>query len=191
MSGDILVSSEEMSIAKHDRLVLNFKGGRRMTFNDSRKFGRAWLVSDLEQILGGLGPEPFDPNLSVLDFYEKLQSVNRQIKPLLLDQKFIAGVGNIYADESLHLARIHPLTRSNQLTIEQCRILLNAIRSVLSEGIQRNGASIDRVYRGGDFQNYFRVHMRAGEPCPVCSSEIIKMTVGQRGTYLCTYCQPY
>jgi formamidopyrimidine-DNA glycosylase len=114
----------------------------------------------------------------------------RQLKPLLLDQSFIAGLGNIYTDEALHLARLHPLSLSNQLAPSQSETLLMAIRSVLEEGIRHNGASIDWVYRGGDFQNHFRAYQRTGQPCLVCGTPILRITLGQRGTHFCPTCQP-
>jgi formamidopyrimidine-DNA glycosylase len=107
-----------------------------------------------------------------------------------MDQRFIAGLGNIYTDEALHMAKIHPLRRSNAITQDEASGLLKAIRAVLGEGIRRNGASIDWVYRGGDFQNYFRVYGRSGEACPECGSTIERMVVGQRGTHVCPVCQP-
>jgi formamidopyrimidine-DNA glycosylase len=118
-----------------------------------------------------------------------MQKRKRQIKPLLLDQSFIAGMGNIYTDEALFLSRIHPLTRADQITSAQAEQLLENIRLVLKEGIIRNGASIDWVYRGGEFQNYFRVYQRTGQPCPVCGSPIERIVVGQRGTHFCPVCQ--
>jgi formamidopyrimidine-DNA glycosylase len=107
----------------------------------------------------------------------------------LLDQGFIAGMGNIYTDEALNMAKIHPQTRADQLTAEQAALLLDAMRQVLRIGIQRNGASIDWVYRGGEFQNYFRVYQRTGEPCPECGTPVERIVVGQRGTHFCPECQ--
>ena len=140
-------------------------------------------------VFARLGPEPLDGSLTGEILHQRLQNRKRQIKPLLLDQGFIAGLGNIYTDEALNLARIHPLTRANGLTRKQAEALLIAIRTVLAEGIRRNGASIDWVYQGGDFQNYFRVYQRTGEPCPVCGTSIQKIVVGQRGTHFCPVCQ--
>ena len=160
-----------------------------MVFNDTRKFGRVWLVEDAQSVLGGLGPEPLDESLTGSDFYRMLQKQKRQIKPLLLDQSFLAGLGNIYTDEALFQARIHPLTAACAIQKSEANELLAAIRSVLQEGIQRNGASIDWVYRGGDFQNHFQVYQRDGQPCSRCGTEIQRITVGQRGTHFCPRCQ--
>ncbi len=137
-----------------------------------------------------LGPEPLDLSLTPDDFFNRLQLRSRQLKPLLLDQTFIAGLGNIYTDEALHLARLHPLRGSDTLTYQEAERLLAAIRTVLTEGIRTEGASIDWVYRGGGFQNNFRVYGRAGEPCPVCGTPIERIIVGQRGTHFCPVCQP-
>jgi formamidopyrimidine-DNA glycosylase len=193
MSGDVRVEPENAPAQKHDRLHIHFLDGNRLVFNDTRKFGRVWLVRDPKSVLGGLGPEPFAPDLSVEVFTGMLKQSRRQIKPLLLDQGFIAGVGNIYSDEALHRARIHPLTPANAIDEEHAVLLLGAIRETLAEGIRRNGASIDWVYRGGDFQNYFRVYQRTGEPCPVCGTAIERQVIGQRSAHFCPTCQirPY
>jgi formamidopyrimidine-DNA glycosylase len=190
MSGDLLVGEGEKPLGDHSRLVLYFKDGFQLSFNNPRKFGRVWLVKDPEEVFNGLGPEPFDPDLNPQAFHKRLSARKRLIKPLLLDQTFIAGVGNIYADEALNLAKIHPNRIASSLTPKQAKKLLEAIRAVLAEGIRRNGASIDWVYQGGDFQNHFRVYQRTGEACLECGTLIEKIVVGQRGTHFCPRCQP-
>lgn len=190
MSGDLLVRPAETLPEPHDRLLLILDGDILLAFNDARKFGRVWLVEDLDRVVGALGPEPLDEGLTTEDFYTHLHAIRRQIKPLLLDQTFIAGLGNIYVDEALNLAKLHPLTPSNSLTKAQAFRLLESIRQVLREGILRNGASIDWVYRGGEFQNFFRVYQRTGQPCPECGTLIARIIVGQRGTHYCPTCQP-
>jgi formamidopyrimidine-DNA glycosylase len=177
MSGDLWVEAQTAPVATHHRAMLQFTDGLRLAFNDPRKFGRIWLTDQPETILQNLGPEPLDPRLSAQDFYTALQS-------------FLAGLGNIYTDEALHLAKIHPLAQSDSLSFGQAERLLESIRLVLQEGIARHGASIDWVYRGGDFQNYFRVYQRTGSPCPVCGTLIERIVVGQRGTHFCPTCQP-
>ena len=190
MSGDLRVEIASNSLLqKHDRLVIDFMDGYRLVFNDPRKFGRAWLTEDPQEILGNLGSEPLDSHLTYAQFHQKLKGRKRQLKSLLLDQSFLAGLGNIYTDEALHLACLHPLTLSNSINEEQSKGLLKAIRAVLKEGIQRNGASIDWVYRGGDFQNHFRVYQRDGQLCPVCGATIERILVGQRSTHFCPICQ--
>ncbi len=195
MSGDLIVRTGKIKPEKHDRLVLflRSKNGkeRQLAFNDTRKFGRVWLTDQPESVLGKLGPEPLEKDFTPRWLFENLHKKKRQLKPLLLDQTFLAGLGNIYTDESLHIAKLHPLGLSNSVSQKQARALHEAIQSVLKEGIRRNGASIDWVYRGGDFQNYFRVYGREGNPCPVCGTEIQKFTVGQRGTHVCPKCQAF
>lgn len=190
MSGDLLVEPSEAPVATHYRLIFNLDDGRRLAFNDTRKFGRVWLTDDPQSVLGELGPEPLDPNFSWQDFHQALRSRRRQLKPLLMDQHFLAGLGNIYSDEALHRSKLHPLLQSDQLTEAQSRVLFENIRIVLEEGIRRNGTSIDWVYRGGDFQNCLQVYGRTGSPCPVCGALIERLIVGQRSTHICPVCQP-
>lgn len=203
MSGDLALKNGRITPQKHDRLILTLTtaagakpsqpgaGGviSQLVFNDTRKFGRIWLTSDPAQVFGKLGPEPLSAEFTPRWLYENLRARRRQLKPLLLDQMFLAGLGNIYADEALHRARLHPLSSSDRVTVKKADALWNAIRLVLKEGIRRNGASFDWAYRGGEFQNYFRVYGREGEPCPVCGRRIQKLVVGQRGTHICPGCQ--
>jgi len=208
MSGDLLIKDSKIKPEKHDRLILKLQSAKSsapedpsnlvhaaalwrasLVFNDTRKFGRVWLVSDAAEVLGRLGPEPFSKKFTPKWLHTALHSKHRQIKPLLLDQTFLAGLGNIYTDESLNVAKVHPLMISDAVTVKQAEALHNAIRNVLKEGIRRNGASFDWVYRGGEFQNYFRVYDRAGKPCPTCGTNIERILVGQRSTHFCPNCQ--
>jgi formamidopyrimidine-DNA glycosylase len=190
MSGDLVVENSSDPIATHHRMVLDLDGGVRLAFNDARKFGRVWLLKDPNNMLSSLGPEPLSAKFSARELFQQLNSRRRQLKPLLMDQNFIAGLGNIYTDEALHRAGLHPKVISNNLTFKQAKLLYGSIREVLNEGIRRNGASIDWVYRGGDFQNHFRVYQQTGEPCPRCGTPIERIMVGQRGTHFCPQCQP-
>lgn len=189
MSGDLFIKSSTIEPEKHDRLIIKLSGNKSLVFNDTRKFGRVWLTPDPEEVLGKLGPEPLQKSFTSQWLHAALQKKHRQLKPLLLDQSFLAGLGNIYTDEALHLAKLHPLCASDSVTAKQAGALRAAIRKVLRAGIRRNGASIDRVYRGGEFQNYFRVYDREGKPCPVCGAKIQRIVVGQRGTHFCPKCQ--
>jgi formamidopyrimidine-DNA glycosylase len=189
MSGDLVIRPGKIKPEKHDRLLLYLSDQTYLAFNDTRKFGRVWLTDQPENVLGKLGPEPLEKKFTAQWLFENLHRRKRSLKPLLLDQTFIAGLGNIYTDECLHVAQLHPLMVSNTITKNQAEFLYKAIRAVLKEGIRRNGASIDWVYRGGDYQNHFRVYGRDGSPCPVCGTTIQKLTVGQRGTHICPNCQ--
>jgi len=189
MSGDLFMRESKFEPQKHDRLILKLTGGKSLVFNDTRKFGRVWLTADPENVLGKLGPEPLSRGFTSQWLHTALHNKHRQLKPLLLDQTFLAGLGNIYTDEALHIAKLHPLAASDSITAEQARALQDAVRRVLKEGIRRNGASIDWVYRGGEFQNHFRVYDRDGKPCPVCGTKIERIMVGQRSTHYCPNCQ--
>jgi len=189
MSGDLFMRESNFEPEKHDRLILKLTGGKSLVFSDTRKFGRIWLTANPENVLGKLGPEPLSRGFTSQWLHTALHNRHRQLKPLLLDQTFLAGLGNIYTDEALHIAKLHPLAASDSLTAEQSRALQAAVRTVLKEGIRRNGASIDWVYRGGEFQNHFRVYDREGKPCPVCGTKIERIIVGQRSTHYCPNCQ--
>jgi formamidopyrimidine-DNA glycosylase len=211
MSGDLALKPGLIKPAKHDRLILWLQppthdvtdtlharqadspasdgGGRSLVFNDTRKFGRVWLTANADEVTGRLGPEPLSDEFTAKWLFEALRKRHRQLKPLLLDQTFLAGLGNIYTDEALHRAKLHPLSPSDSVTPRKAERLHAAIQATLEEGIRRNGASFDWVYRGGDFQNYFRVYDREGKPCPVCGTPIRRLMVGQRGTHICPKCQ--
>ncbi len=196
MSGDMRLEgrltddSNTRPAEPYDRVTLDLESPYRLVFSNIRKFGRMWYVEDPEQVFGKLGPEPLDPTFTNISLYERLIAHSRQIKPLLMDQAFIAGLGNIYTDEALFRARLHPLRRSNTLSPNEAETLHQAIQYVLNEGIRRFGASLDWIYRGGEFQNDFNVYGKTGQPCPACGSAIEKINVGQRGTHFCPRCQP-
>jgi formamidopyrimidine-DNA glycosylase len=189
MSGDLIVREGKIKPEKHDRLILHLSNQKQLAFNDTRKFGRVWFTAQSESVLDKLGPEPLEKEFTAAWLAENLRKRSRQLKPLLLDQTFIAGLGNIYTDECLNIAKLHPLRLANTVTAKQAAALHKAIRAVLKEGIKRNGATIDWVYRGGGYQNHFRVYDREGKPCKNCGTTIQKLTVGQRGTHICPNCQ--
>ena len=189
MTGELVLDAHDAPLSKYSQVQFYFAGGLRLSFNDARKFGRIWLVADPEQVLANLGPEPLDSALKPAAFHKMLTSRKRQLKPLLLNQSFIAGLGNIYADEALHYARLHPLASSADVDPDQSRELLKGIRKVLRDSIKANGSSIDWAYRGGEFQNKFKVYQQTGEPCPRCGTPIERLVVGQRGTHICPNCQ--
>lgn len=195
MSGDMRLEpnpgpgGDPQPAEAYDRVLFNFTQPWRMAFVSVRKFGRMWFVDDPQELFADLGPEPLSADFTAQQLYGMLQSHSRQIKPLLLDQKFLAGLGNVYTDESLHNAGIHPLRKSDSLSQQEVHSLYHSIRKVLQEGIRRFGTTLDWMYRGGAFQNYFQVYRREGEPCLTCGTEILKISVGQRGTHYCPKCQ--
>jgi len=182
----------------HVSVLIELAPKRRLVIVDPRRFGTGELLlgSDaLEAFFAArLGVEPFDERFTA----EHLRSIARgrsaPIKALLLDQRRIAGIGNIYADEALFRARIHPLRPAGRLSREQYAGLRETIIQALGEGIAARGATIDdfRHVDGvrGSFQDRFLVHRRAGEPCHSCGTTIVKMVVAGRGTYVCETCQP-
>ncbi len=189
MSGDLQLASQAAPAEPFDRTVFHLDDGWELRFSDARKFGKAYLLDDPERLLAPLGPEPLERGFTPRLLGERLHRRRRVLKPLLLDQTFLAGLGNIYADEALHRARLHPLRRSDTLSTAEVHALWHGIRQSLQRGLRHHGASIDWVYRGGEFQNHFRVYQRTGEPCPACGTPIARLVVGQRGTHICPACQ--
>jgi formamidopyrimidine-DNA glycosylase len=181
----------------HLRASLDLDDGRRVTYVDPRRFGTAHLLDGtpardayLDQ---RLGVEPLTPEFTVEYLRAVARGVRAPVKAFVLDQRRIAGVGNIYADEALHRARIHPLRPAGKLTTAQLTALRDAIEDALTAGIAAKGATIDdfRHIDGatGSFQDLFLVHRRAGQPCPTCATIVRKLVVGGRGTYVCETCQ--
>lgn len=195
MTGAFSVRKTPSSVDSHDRVAFQY-ADRELVFHDARKFGRMTLCTDTSQIFGRLGPEPFDPSLDAGVFYQMLSSRKRMLKPLLLDQSFLAGLGNIYVDESLFSARLHPCGRADKVTRPEADDLLHAIRSVLQSAIDNRGTSLGEGEgnfhsdgRYGSHASRLQVFHRTGEPCPRCSTTIERRVVGQRGTHLCPHCQ--
>ncbi|MGB8646087.1 MAG: DNA-formamidopyrimidine glycosylase [Anaerolineae bacterium] len=192
MTGGFRFHQPEEKRDKHVHVALQLDDGRELRFRDPRKFGRMWLVNDPEIVTGKLGPEPFE--ITKKEFAQRIRQHKGRIKPLLLNQSFIAGVGNIYADESLWYARIHPLREVSTLSDAEIGVLYTAIRRVLKKAIGVGGTSIDITYKringmSGQFQEDLRAVGRTGEPCYRCGTPIIKTVVGQRGTHYCPNCQ--
>lgn len=189
MSGGLAVVPRRAPPDKHAHTIFHFANGSELRFSDPRKFGCVYLVSDPAEVVGGLGPEPLEDSFTAKKLLDILHSRRRALKPLLLDQAAIAGVGNIYADESLHRARLHPLRRSETLSPEEARALWRSLRYTLNLALRNQGSSIDRVYRGGEHQHHFRAYGRTGKPCPACGAPIRRILIGQRSTHYCPDCQ--
>ena len=196
MTGTLLL--DPPTDTPYTRVEITLDAGRRVRFVDPRRFGTGWLVAGdeaLEQYFAArLGIEPFDDAFTPALLRALARGRRGPIKAFLLDQRMIAGIGNIYADEALFRSGVHPLRAAGALKPAQYVRLHDAIRDVLAAGIDAHGASIDdfRDLDGarGSFQDRFLVHLRADEPCAVCGTTIRKLYVGVRGTYVCVRCQP-
>jgi formamidopyrimidine-DNA glycosylase len=195
MTGRMHVERAGWDAGAYERLRLELDDDRCFHFIDVRKFGRLTWVADAERALADLGPEPLGDAFSAAWLAAALRARRGRLKPLLLDQSFIAGLGNIYVDESLHRSGLHPLRAASGVRGDEAARLRDAIRATLGAAIERNGSSFDTFYRTpegqpGDYQSEFRVYARGGEPCVACGSEIRRIVVGQRGTHFCPACQP-
>jgi formamidopyrimidine-DNA glycosylase len=195
MTGRLSIDAAGEPPGPWERVRIALDDGRCLRFVDPRKFGRVRYVRRPEDVLGELGPEPLGPGFTADWLAHALRARRRLLKPLLLDQTFLAGLGNIDADESLHRAGLHPLARSERVPPDAARRLCDSIRAVLTEAIAGEGSSFDRFYRTpegrpGSFQDQFRVYGRVGEPCLVCETPIRYLVVGQRGSHVCPRCQP-
>ena len=202
MTGRLVVDAEEGHAGRQEpfervSVALEDAQGRTSTlrFLDVRKFGRFQFVTDPAEALSGLGPEPLGEEFTPDWFYGALRARRRLLKPLLLDQTFLAGLGNIYVDESLFLAGLHPERSAHRVPRARAEVLHGAIQSTLRLAIEREGSSFDAFYRTpegqpGSYQHLFRVYGRDGKPCLECGRAIKKLVVAQRGTHICTRCQP-
>ena len=192
MTGGFSIDSPGAPRDKHVHVILTLKDGREVRFRDTRKFGRMWLVDDPARVTGKLGPEPLE--ISAKEFAVRLARRRGHLKPLLLDQTFLAGLGNIYVDESLWYARLHPRRAAETLTRAERARLYRAIQRVLTRAIAVGGTSIDVMYKrvngaSGGFQDSLRAFDREKRPCRRCGTPIVKTVVGQRGTHFCPTCQ--
>jgi formamidopyrimidine-DNA glycosylase len=178
-------------------VILRLDDGRDLRFQDTRKFGRWYLVEDAQTRLGKLGPEPLETGFTAACLGNILAKHSRMLKPLLLDQHVIAGIGNIYVDEALWDASLHPCRLSNSLSRTDHGNLHRAIRRVLRRGIRAMGTSLGNAStnfysvagRPGRNQDGLRVFRRVGEPCPRCRTPIVRMLVAQRSSHVCPQCQ--
>ena len=197
MSGRLHLASPGEDRSKHDQVILELGKRRQLRFHDTRKFGRMYLVDDPDRILGHLGPEPLLSSFTSKVFGERLRDRRRLLKPLLLDQGFLAGLGNIYTDEALWEAGLHPCRIASSLSEREVRALHRAIRKVLRQGIDNFGTTLGSgtsnftsiARRMGRNRQQLNVYRRTDLPCPRCQSSIQRHIVGQRSTHLCPTCQ--
>jgi formamidopyrimidine-DNA glycosylase len=196
MTGNLLYDAP--ASAPYTRAIMGFDDEHTLSFVDPRRFGTAALVAGqpaLDAYLAArLGVEPFSEEFTGERLHALARGSRAPVKAFLLDQRRIAGVGNIYADEALFRARIHPLRPAGSLKRDQFEALAIAVREALQAGLAAGGASIDdfRHVDGvrGAFQNEFLVHLRRGEPCLRCATPVVKFVAAGRGTYACESCQP-
>jgi len=189
MTGKVRVVEADEALRPHDRLIFHLVDGREWRFEDQRKFGRVYLVEDPQEVVGKLGPEPLGPDFTTDYLTATLARRSAPIKSLLLDQRVVAGIGNIYADEALFRARIHPLRAGSSLTPAEREALVSAVKAVLTQALSEMGTTL-RDYRRpdgsvGSFQNSLQVFRRTGEPCPSCGAPIQRIVVGGRSTHFC------
>jgi formamidopyrimidine-DNA glycosylase len=179
--------------ATHQRALLELDDGTRIAYRDLRRFG-TWLLLEPEEaeehLAIRLGPEPLGPRFTAAFLARRLAGRRTPVKAAILDQRTVAGVGNIYADEALWHACIHPLRPAGELALEEVAALRRGIRAALRRGIRLQGADLgDGTYPGGRMQQEFCVYGRAGEPCDRCGTPIEKTRAGGRGTWYCPQCQ--
>ena len=196
MTGRLRIPSQDEIRSSHLRAALTLDRGDELWFEDQRKFGRLYLTrneSELAALLAKLGPEPLEAAFTRNALAELLARRRAQLKPLLLNQSFIAGLGNIYVDETLFRARLHPLRRSDTLTEAETSALHEAIVYALQQGIANRGTTLsdyrDASGASGANRERLQVFRREGMPCPRCGAPIEKIRVAQRGTHLCSTCQ--
>jgi formamidopyrimidine-DNA glycosylase len=193
--GRLLYQGERTTEARHLRARFVLDDGRQLWFTDPRRFGEAFLIDDerLEERFAKLGVEPFSPEFTAEELGRVATGRTAPLKSFLLDQSKVAGVGNIYADEALYRARLHPLSPAGSMKPEHLEALRDAVVAALQAGIDAGGSSIDdyRDGRGekGTMQEKFLVHTREGRSCPSCGGEIVRIVVGGRSTYFCPSCQ--
>ena len=191
MTGSLLLNPQEVN--RYARAVFHLSNGHCFVFNDRRRLGKMWLVDDANTIICKLGPEPLDKRFTPGVLGQRLSRHHIPIKAALLNQCIVAGIGNMYADEALFAARIHPLRKADDLSREEVRTLHNDIRRILQAAIGSKGASVDTYVRPegelGMAHFDFKVAHRGGEPCPVCGCVIERVPVQNRGTCFCPRCQ--
>lgn len=197
MEGKYLLFQQGEEIDKHTHVIFHFTDGTELRYRDVRKFGTMHLFlkgTEFERLpLSQLGPEPFSENFTVEHLKNGLAKTNRSIKAVLLDQKVVVGLGNIYVDEALFRSRIHPERKSNTLSKKELEILHKEIIATLSEAVEKGGSTIRSYINSqgemGMFQLELFVYGRKGEHCKICSSPLEKIVVGGRGTVFCPSCQ--
>ncbi|MCE2982444.1 MAG: DNA-formamidopyrimidine glycosylase [Parachlamydia sp.] len=196
MTGRFVFGSGDL-INSHERVRLYLSDGRILHYLDQRKFGKWYLFEDTDEILPQIGLEPLEEGFTLQAFKSLLAGKKTKIKPFLMDQRHVAGLGNIYADEALWEAKIHPLRMASSLSDDEMEALHQAIMNVLKRGVENTGTSLGSARanyysvsgkKGGN-QYGLNVFRRDGQPCPRCEATLLKIVVSQRGTHFCPKCQ--
>ncbi len=195
MTGSLLIGRNSSEPPKYTRAIIHLDKGTNIFFRDPRKFGVMRLANDAKDIDSKLGPEPLEASFTPQVLAQRLNNRTAPIKALLCDQTFIAGIGNMYADEALFAARIHPLRSGGSLSWDEVESLHSAIQRVLWSAIGNKGASVDTYFRPdgklGTAHFQFQVaHRLSGDFCPVCGTPIERIPIRHRGSYFCPKCQP-
>ena len=193
MTGSLLLASAEPE--KFVRAIIHLDNETGLYFRDPRKLGRMWLAEEASSIMGKLGPEPLEADFTPEILAQRLHGRSAPIKAVLCDQSFVAGIGNMYADEALFATKIHPLRSGKSLSRDEVEHLHSAIQRVLWAAIGNKGASVDTYFRpGGELGTahfQFQVaHRLSGKLCPVCGTPIERIPIRHRGSYFCPKCQP-
>jgi formamidopyrimidine-DNA glycosylase len=192
MTGQVFVVPGSVPRDPYERLALTLDDGRELRFRDIRKFGRVGLYGADDDPFDGIGPEPLDPRFTLREFRQRIRRRKARLKPLLVDQAFIAGVGNIYADEALWRSRLHPLRSAATLRPHDERALYRNVIEILAEAVEHRGSSIDDYTApdgDGEMQERLDVYQRTGQPCRRCGRPIRRIVIGIRATHFCSFCQ--
>ncbi len=197
MSGRLRITAANENRNKHEHVCITFSDGRELRLHDTRKFARLHLCKTAEEVTGDLGPEPLEPDFTLAVFSSLLKNRKRMLKPLLLDQHVIAGLGNIYVDEALWEAGLHPCRKACTLTPAESKKLFAAIPRVLKRGLRNLGTTLGTgkanffsvAGRRGNNSSQLRVFRRTGLACLRCKAPIERIIVGQRSTHICPACQ--
>jgi formamidopyrimidine-DNA glycosylase len=194
MTGRLLSQLRPDDNPSHITLTMAMENGKQLFFKDYRKFGRWFYFPDISELNARLGPEPLSDDFTPEWLIANLKVKNRQLKALLLDQTFVAGLGNIYVDEALWISRLHPRKISSSVGRKKGLALHSAIRTILQRAIEQQGTTLINFYFGeqrseGNFREELQVFDRADKPCPRCGTTIKKLRVVQRGTHICPRCQ--
>ena len=192
MTGQVFVVPAALPRDPYERVALALADGREIRFRDVRKFGRIELYAPDDNPFDGLGPEPLDPRFTLKAWRTLLRRRRGRLKPLLVDQSFVVGVGNIYADEALWRSRLHPLRSATSLRPHDERALYRNVVDILAEAVERRGSSIDDYTApdgDGGMQEHLDVYQRTGEPCNRCGRPVRRIVIGIRATHFCSFCQ--